>query len=83
MRAYIKLWGHEHLIQAVSWYNNKITCISLEDENREYRTIFDFSTISEEKQLDRSNKEERLRTDLNKEIYWKDSNKKMPLAEDI
>lgn len=81
MRAYIKLWGHEHLIKSIDWYSSQIADIRINDENNVHRTIFQKSPY-EEIQMDRG-KDIPLRIDLEQEIYWKESNKKMPLAEDI
>lgn len=84
MRAYIKLWGHEHLIKSICWYeDDEISHISFFDEKGELRTIFQLSKHQEE-QLDRSiDEKDILLMDLEKEVYWKKGNKKMPFAEDI
>ncbi|MFB4471738.1 hypothetical protein ACDI16_02070 [Oceanobacillus caeni] len=70
MRAYIKLWGNEYLLDSVCWSNGKITDVSFEDESGKYRTVFKKSSWEEDAELNRHTNEV-LHSDFDKTVIWK------------
>ncbi|KPH76092.1 hypothetical protein [Oceanobacillus caeni] len=72
MRAYIKLWGNEYLLDSVSWYQEgRISHVSFTDENDDLYVIFDKNFSSDLDAETNRNPNENLHSDFNKTLFWK------------
>lgn len=72
MRAYIKLWGNEYLLESVRWYQEGgISQVSFCDENDDLYVIFDKSFSSDLDAETNRNPDENLHSDFNETIFWK------------
>lgn len=70
MRAYIKLWGNEYLLDSVSWNKGRIIDVSFKDEDGNYLTVFEKRSWDEDTEPNR-NTDEILHSDFNKTVIWK------------
>ena len=71
MRAYIKLWGREYLIESLSWYklSGDISHLGFEDENGVYQVVHSkhFEDLPD---AEKNRDADLLYADLEKIVFW-------------
>lgn len=72
MRAKIKLWGKEYLINSINWYNDsdRFSHVTFKDENGELYVIHHNSFEDELDAEQNRNPRSLIHSNLDKTVFW-------------